>query len=54
MFKSNLSIRARRILSVYDAAAMAATYGSISIVTFPFNMSVGIPLYYGVISRIWA
>jgi len=23
-------------------------------VPFPFNISVGIPLYYGVISRIWA
>ncbi|MFM7036015.1 MAG: hypothetical protein ACKOYJ_12685 [Planctomycetia bacterium] len=23
-------------------------------VTFPFNISLGIPLYYGVISRLWA
>jgi uncharacterized protein len=30
----------RRFLSVYDAAAMAATYGSISIVTFIVGDSI--------------
>jgi hypothetical protein len=57
----------RRILSVYDAAAMPAAmrqavpeanpglFELLSLsVTFPFNISVGIPLYYGVIERLWA
>jgi hypothetical protein len=28
-----------------NAAAVAAHYGSVSVVTFPFNLAIGIPLY---------